>query len=113
MVSAPPAGDVTGTWTGSTVSTGGFRSAFSGKLTQTGGNVSGTFSGNGCINGGKFTGTLSGDSLRGTVQAGDATANLTGTISEDQIDGTYDIPIAAGACVVDRGNFTMRRAGGT
>lgn len=108
--SSDPASDVTGHWSGRSTSSTGFSAGFTSDLVQTGSALSGSFRSSGaCIGGGKIEGTVVGDRIDATVTAGDVRATLTLTVSsDDQLDGTYDLP-AAGACPSDQGSVSMTR----
>lgn len=107
---APPAVDVTGTWTGTWLSQRNVGGTTTARFTQTGSDVEGdiSFTGSPCFSGGVFQGTLSGRDLSGTVSAGTIRVTVSATVSATSMNGTYTT-VQAGACTGDTGTLSSKR----
>jgi hypothetical protein len=83
---------VDGKWNGSYQPSGGGSGDFSVTFTQTGSSLDGTLSISvACLDGAKVTGKVNGDSIDfGSVQ-GQCSVDYKGTISGDQMSGTYGL----------------------
>ncbi len=105
-----PAIDLSGVWTGRWMSITGVSGATKSNLTQTGSTVTGdfVFTNSPCFAGAKFDGTLVGSELTGTATAGGIVVTMSGTVTENAINGTYSVG-QAGACSNDTGTFTSSR----
>lgn len=110
----PPGTDVTGTWTGSWLSSNNINGgSIDLMITQNGSAITGsvTFTGSPCFAGGAITGNVSGFNVTATLNAGGIVVSLAGTVSgagSDQMNGTYDV-VSAGACTGDTGTVTLTR----
>jgi hypothetical protein len=107
----PPTVDVTGTWTGTWMSSTGMGGDVSATLTQTGADVEGTMTidGSPCFSVGNVSGTVSGNRIStGAFFSGDSRVNFNGTVVGDSISGTYEA-VRAGACTGDQGTFSLDR----
>ena len=102
--------DVTGTWSGSWVSSGG---GYSGNVTitlvQNGTSLSGTASvtGSPCLTSGSVSGTVSGNKVAYGVVSGQSTIEFNTTYASDTISGTYSI--TAGNCAGEAGTCSITR----
>jgi hypothetical protein len=105
-----PGADLTGTWTGTWLSSRNVGGGTTSTFTQSGSTVEGdiSFTGSPCFSGGIFQGTLRGRDLSGTVSAGTIRVSMTATISATSMNGTYNA-LEAGACSGDTGTFSSKR----
>jgi hypothetical protein len=101
---------VVGTWTGTWLSRSGVGGAGVLDLTQSGDSVTGTvsFTNSPCFSSGSISGSLVADTFTAAVTAGAIDVTVTGTLTGNQMSGTYDA-ISAGACTGDTGTLTLSR----
>jgi len=107
----PPTVNVTGSWTGSWLSTTGMGGDVAATLTQTGADVEGTMTidGSPCFSVGNVSGTVSGNRIStGAFFSGDLRVNFDGTVVGEGISGCYEA-VRAGACTGDTGTFSLDR----
>jgi len=67
-----------------------------------------SFTNSPCFSGGDLSGQVSGNRLTGSLTAGSIRVDFDGTVTGDQLNGTYDT-INAGACTGDTGTFSVSR----
>ena len=104
-------GDVAGTWNGTYESTTspGANGTFTMVLDLSGGTLSGTITvtDTPCITNGTVDGSVQGSHITfGAVKGAQQTIGFTGTVSGDQMSGTYSAP----ACGHGAGNWTASRS---
>lgn len=109
---SPPTVNVSGNWSGSWLSSNGVSG---GAITflplmQNGSMLSGqiNFTGSPCFSGGALSGVVSGSGFTGSLTAGSIRVDVDGTVTGNQMNGTYDT-VNAGACTGDTGTFTASR----
>ena len=106
-----PTVDVTGTWSGTWLSSHGMGGAMSCALTQTGGHVSGTITigGSPCFSAGNISGTVSANNLdTGALFGGNIEVDFAGTVVGNDMSGSYTT-VQAGACTGDTGTWQASR----
>jgi hypothetical protein len=105
-----PAGNLSGTWKGTWMSSRGASGTSTSVFEQQGSEVDGEFhfTGSPCFAGATFHGTLRGSELTGTARAGGIAVELQATVTSSSLDGTYSA-LQAGACSGDTGTFTAQR----
>jgi hypothetical protein len=105
--SAPPAVNVTGSWSGTWLDNNGSSGTISfGALTQNAGAVEGqiSFTGSPCFSGGAISGTVCGDQFSGSLSAGGIQVDVSATVTGVQMSGNFNA-VSAGACTGDVGTF--------
>lgn len=109
-----PPTQVSGQWSGSWRSTTGVGASLGVNFGQDEDRASGTilFNGSPCFSGGEVTGEVDGNLFRGALRAGQIRVDLSGTVTGNQMNGSY-YTVSGGACTGDSGTFTIARGGTT